>query len=296
MARPGLSKHPKFRRLVKMLNAPMPHVRGYLELLWEVAYENGNPVIGDATDVALACEYPGKPDDILQALLSCGGEGHSGFIDPVEDSPGRYEIHNLFDHAPDYVKGRMEREVRRQVDGLTITDLRREAARKRWDKRKCCKCKTYPCKCHANAMQMDANDATPAPAPAPVLNTPAVAGGEVKVSAPPTSPPKVTPRKEPTGDHPALVQHFRARWQRQYGKEYVTQTKDAVALAKVLKAAGTLERACEMVNRYLASEDPFLADKQHPATMLLNQVNRFTSPTVKAGKNGEVKTSEKYDF
>ena len=45
MARPGLDKHVKFRRLVRILGEPEPHVRGYLELLWEVGYENGDPVL-----------------------------------------------------------------------------------------------------------------------------------------------------------------------------------------------------------------------------------------------------------
>ncbi|HZZ77238.1 MAG TPA: ATP-binding protein [Gemmataceae bacterium] len=39
MARPGLQKHPKFRRLVRMLNVPVPHALGYLECLWEVTYD-----------------------------------------------------------------------------------------------------------------------------------------------------------------------------------------------------------------------------------------------------------------
>lgn len=267
MARPGLSKHRKFKRLVKMLGEPMPHVRGYLELLWEVGYENGDPFIGDASDVALSCEFPGRPKRITDALLRCGGEGRAGFIEEAESHPGKYQIHDLFHHAPEYVLKRLKRENERQKrGGSNDNDLE-------------------PI-CPDNVHRPAENGAPPAPAPAPVLITPAVAGNAEGVSAPPTSPIKVTPRKEPTGDHPTLVEYFRARWQRQYGKEYVVQAKDGVALAKVLKAAGTLDRAREMVNRYLASGDKFLVENSHSATMLLNQINRFTAPTGTAGGNG----------
>ena len=91
MARPGFRNHPKFRRLVHTLSEPVPHVVGYLELIWQVGYECGDSRIGDATDVELAAEYPGEPGKLCKALVDCR------LIDEIE---GVHYIHDLFDHAP----------------------------------------------------------------------------------------------------------------------------------------------------------------------------------------------------
>src|SRR3989304_807084 len=86
VAKPGTRNHGKYRRLVRLLGEPDSHVYGYLHMLWEVAYERGEPRIGDALDRALACGYPGG-------------------------QPGRYEVHNLYKHAPEYVVKRRLREL-----------------------------------------------------------------------------------------------------------------------------------------------------------------------------------------
>src|SRR5690349_549814 len=112
MGRPGLHNHPKFRRLVHVLGEPASHVRGYLECLWEVAYEAGNAVIGDAVDVSLACGFPGPPEKITDALLGAGGPGRIGLIEQTDT--GCYQIHDLFDHAPAYVTQRAKREDERK--------------------------------------------------------------------------------------------------------------------------------------------------------------------------------------
>lgn len=122
MARPGLKVDPKFRRLVFLLKEAVPHVLGYLECLWSVAYESGDPLIGDKIDIELAAEWPGEAGKLCQALLDCR------FID--ESEPGRFSIHDLFDHAPDYVRRRMERETERQAKGKTLRGIRSEAGRK----------------------------------------------------------------------------------------------------------------------------------------------------------------------
>jgi hypothetical protein len=106
MARPGLQVHPKFRRLVHTLGEPVPHVLGYLECMWLVGYESGNPVLGDHLDVELAAQYPGKPGTLHQALLDCR------FIDVRPD--GRFQIHDLHENAPSYVEGRAKREEERK--------------------------------------------------------------------------------------------------------------------------------------------------------------------------------------
>jgi hypothetical protein len=106
MARPGLLKHPKFARMVYLLGVPVPHALGYMECLWGVCYERGDPLLGDALDVELAAQWPGEKGKLFEALRECR------FIDQVEQD--RYEVHDLFDHAPDYVRKRKEREHTRK--------------------------------------------------------------------------------------------------------------------------------------------------------------------------------------
>ncbi|WP_254512309.1 hypothetical protein [Anatilimnocola floriformis] len=112
VARPGLHNHPKFKRLVQLLKEPIPHVHGYLECIWLVGYENGDPFIGDATDVELAAGWPGTPGVLVDALLACGGKSRVGFIEPT--SNGAYQIHDLHHHAPEYVSRRKVKEDERK--------------------------------------------------------------------------------------------------------------------------------------------------------------------------------------
>jgi hypothetical protein len=98
--------------------------------------------------------------------------------------------------------------------------------------------------------------------------------------------PKAKPRIKATGPHPAFIDHFVTRWQDQYGAKYVVQPKDGVAAAKVLKMAGSLEKACELADQFLASADKFLAEQKHPLPMLVNQINRFLANAGKPGANG----------
>jgi hypothetical protein len=106
MAKPGFQHHPKFKRLVYILREPVPHVWGYCECLWNVAYQNGDPLIGDSMDIELAAQYPGEPGKLTQALLVVR------LIDEVEG--GKFQIHDLHENAPDYVKKRFMRDQSRK--------------------------------------------------------------------------------------------------------------------------------------------------------------------------------------
>lgn len=105
MARDTLFVHPKFKRLVYMLGIPAPHALGHLEYLWRVGYASGNAIIGDETDVELAAEWNGESGKLAKALLEVR------FLDQRED--GRLQIHDLHDHAPEYVASRAIREAER---------------------------------------------------------------------------------------------------------------------------------------------------------------------------------------
>lgn len=113
MARPSLERNVKFKALVRALRIPKPYVRGLLETLWDVANECGNPVLGDASDVEAAAEWPGKRGVFFAALRDCR------LIDKIHDHDGqqsgeKWVIHDYWDHAPEYVKGRMRKERQRK--------------------------------------------------------------------------------------------------------------------------------------------------------------------------------------
>lgn len=101
MAKPELTSHRKFKKLVRLLGDPRPHVIGYLECLWHQGYQIGTAFLGDADDVEAAAEYPGERGRFANAAYE------AGFLDV--DGHGHYLIHDLYDHAPAYAKKRMAR-------------------------------------------------------------------------------------------------------------------------------------------------------------------------------------------
>jgi hypothetical protein len=101
MAKPDLRDNRKFLRMKRLLGEPTPHVIGYLECLWMRGYQTGNPIIGDEFDVETAAEYPGEEGKFARVAIEVG------FIDRLPD--GKLAIHQLYEHAPRYVKQRMKR-------------------------------------------------------------------------------------------------------------------------------------------------------------------------------------------
>lgn len=113
MARPGLTKHRKFTRLSRLLGSKVIAL-GSLDLLWEVAYENGDDLLGKAEDVEYQAEWQGDPGILVSVLVDCN------FIDQDGES---YRVHDLWDHAPDYVRKRLKREQQRRETGAKLKTL-----------------------------------------------------------------------------------------------------------------------------------------------------------------------------
>lgn len=175
MGRPGLTNNRKFSRLVRELQPVCKAfaeqvARGALELMWEGAYEKGDDYLGDVADVEDAAHWTGKKGALCAALLVAGGDGETGFIEEIEGRPEHYMIHDLYDHAPEYVRKRMEREAARIKKGKNISDIRRDASRKRWDANGS-KRKTDALQTATLAMQTSANGFPPAPSPTPTPKT-----------------------------------------------------------------------------------------------------------------------------
>jgi len=108
MARPGLFKHRKFARLASRLRSPILAV-GVLETLWYVCGETCDDRVGTAADLAFALKWTDKRIDIACVLHE------SGFLDC--DADGHYVVHDFWDHCPQFVKRRREREDARRADG-----------------------------------------------------------------------------------------------------------------------------------------------------------------------------------
>ena len=111
MARPGLLNHRKFRRFASAIGDDALAL-GSLELIWASAYEAGDDYLGDTTDVEIAARWKGERGALVTALLGAGGNGSIGFIETIE---GRetYRVHDLWHHAPEYVRRRRKREAER---------------------------------------------------------------------------------------------------------------------------------------------------------------------------------------
>lgn len=155
MPRPTLFDHPKFHRLVHMLQMPEPHVLGHLEYLWRVGYSSGNPIVGDALDVEIAAKWTGASGHFVAALA----DDTVRLLDVLDD--GRYQIHDLHENAPGYVKSRarMERLRKRRKPGSA--KARTPAQRLR--------------NSDAHVRQgRELGYASPAPAPAPAPGTPQI--------------------------------------------------------------------------------------------------------------------------
>ena len=114
MARPSLFTHRKFVRLSRLLGAAYK-AAGVLETLWHHAYQDGEPRLGSAEDVEYMIGWDGEPGACADALLE------TGFL---EECAGGLMIHDLADHAPDYVLGRYQKEAERRGITLSRNDVR----------------------------------------------------------------------------------------------------------------------------------------------------------------------------
>ena len=222
MGRPGLTLHRKFKRLARVLDGTLPGwgavvARGALELLWDAAYEAGDDYLGDSDDVETTAGWRGAPGALTQALLMAGGDDAPGFIEPCPDRPGRYRVHDLDDHAPDYVAKRRAREMDRRKKGVTLRELRAAAgaaggksaaARKANGVHLLANDQQTASICSENG----ANGATPAPAPSPSPDQKAISPSQARAHDPPTPAEGETPTL-PAKFRPYTGLAFNSDWQ-----------------------------------------------------------------------------------
>lgn len=106
MARPSLFRHRKFSKLSRLLGSRVLAL-GALEMLWMTCYESGDDRVGSAADIAYTIGWTDRRIDIAAAMLD------AGFLDRDETTPDGFLVHDLLDHAPDYVIKRWRRERER---------------------------------------------------------------------------------------------------------------------------------------------------------------------------------------
>jgi hypothetical protein len=191
MARPGLSNNVKFKLLCRLLNLPRPYVRGLLETMWDVAHESGNPVLGSPDAVEAAAEWPGERNVLFAALRDCR------LIDQRDDDA--WEIHDYWHHCPEYVKGRLRKEVQRRREkeaAVTVPGQSRDG--------------------HGNGCEVRA---TPSPSPSPTASPNGEACSEPapRASEPASDPVVMT---FPTSGKGPKEWHLRESKLREYAESY----------------------------------------------------------------------------
>lgn len=134
MARQGIESNPKFLRLAAGLHAFSQGMgealaRGLLEQLWDAAYTAADDNVGEAEDIEARVRWRG-PAGALATLLAAHVCGKVGFIEPDEERGG-YKLHDFWEHAPPWVKRKAENDAKRKAAGVTISDLRREAGKRK---------------------------------------------------------------------------------------------------------------------------------------------------------------------
>lgn len=255
MARPTLTTHPKFFRLAALVGG-RGAARGALELIWDAAYASGDPIVGDAIAVEAVADWRGKPGDLAAAMVS------SGFLDVLQaDANGghlqTYAVHDLEDHAPDYVLKRWQREAERKQNGETLRSVRQRAAALRWASD------------DASVRRLQSNVAPPAPAPAPAPRS----GSESLPAIPPAPPSGPVPGvyRAAAAPYPvgAITESFLAvfgRYPNQSGRVKAAATWQDVASGVPGGEVALAKAVASAFDAGLLNQHPFSAEHRYQPT------------------------------
>ena len=300
MARPSLQNNVKFKALVRRLQLPRPYVRGLLDTMWDVANESGNPTLGNGEDVESAAEWPGTPGTFFSACKDIH------FVDELPD--GRWVIHDYWDHAPKYVKNRAYMESRRKGSYRPKNDWKLDRSTSKDLQSDCGPHSANVAQCYlppapaplspygdASAIADPTNNAAD---PATQTTAPAVVGaGKVQ-------PEKAKGRREKSPPKPEVGEvrtYFRERWKGRNATDYAWKYGRDDAHAKWLldQVGNTPAKAKQIIDAFMADEDPWLADRGHEISLLVSRFNRYRSkPPAEAEGNGFVRaemTAEEAD-
>jgi len=111
-----LGRHPKTRRLARILGISLPAAVGHLHYLWWWALdfaEDGDLSGYDSYEIAEAAMWEGDPDEFVDALIHCGPGGMAGFLDRTGD--GGLVLHDWDEYAGRLIERRArDRERKRR--------------------------------------------------------------------------------------------------------------------------------------------------------------------------------------
>ncbi|MCS7256270.1 MAG: hypothetical protein RMJ05_03850 [Thermomicrobium sp.] len=111
-----LGRHPKTKRLCRLLGVSLPQAVGHLHLLWHWVLEFAPD--GDVTeyvdDLAEAAYWDGEPDLFVRALLA------SGFLDQTEDE--RIVVHDWEEYAGRLLADRERKRAAREKERAARPD------------------------------------------------------------------------------------------------------------------------------------------------------------------------------
>ena len=95
-----LGRHPKTKRLARLLGVSLPCAVGHLQFLWWWAMDyaqDGDLSRFDAFDLADAAAYEGDAEQFLAALVGCGIGDGAGFVERRTD--GSLHLHDWADYG-----------------------------------------------------------------------------------------------------------------------------------------------------------------------------------------------------
>jgi hypothetical protein len=113
----SLGKHPKTKKAAHLLGISAPQLIGHLMYLWwwAIDYAPGGDVTDyDASDLALAAEWQGDPEQFVAALMDCRYGDRAGFLE--RDPDGRVLIHDWWEYAGKLVQRRREDAERKMAE------------------------------------------------------------------------------------------------------------------------------------------------------------------------------------
>lgn len=96
----------KFKKLKSKLGVPQFQAVGILESIWMFTAKNApQGDIGKFSneDIAVAIEWPGCPDKLVEALVEYG------WLDPSDEKKARICVHDWGDHMPMWCKANLIR-------------------------------------------------------------------------------------------------------------------------------------------------------------------------------------------
>lgn len=122
-----LARHPKTKRLARMVGIPIPAAIGHLHLLWWWALDFAQA--GDLTnytsdDIADAAQWEGDPGAFTDALIA------AGFIDRENE---QLKIHDWHDYAGKLVERRAKDRERKRTPNAIPAELQRKSDGKSMD-------------------------------------------------------------------------------------------------------------------------------------------------------------------